>query len=48
MAAVRSLFPFKQPGQYQRICEDGGASITGQTKWGGHLTSRDVIHDWQP
>jgi hypothetical protein len=43
---VRSFFLFKQPGQYHLICEDG-ASITGQTKWGGHLASRDGIQDWQ-
>ena len=47
MAAVRSLFLFKERGQYHLICEDGGASITGQTKWGGHLASRDGIQDRQ-
>ena len=45
---VEDFCLFKERGQYHLICEDGGASITGQTKWGGHLTSRDAIHEWQP
>jgi hypothetical protein len=45
---VEDFFLFKHQGQYHLICEDALASITGQRKWGGHLVSRDGIHDWQP
>lgn len=45
---VEDFFLVKDRGRFHLICEDAGASITGQPKWGGHLTSADGIHDWQP
>jgi hypothetical protein len=45
---VEDFFLCKNRGRYHLICEDAGASITGHTKWGAHLTSADGIHDWQP
>ncbi len=47
-ARLEDFFLFKHEGRYHLICEDARASITGHTKWGGHLTSRDGIHDWRP
>lgn len=45
---LEDFFLFKHQGQYHLICEDGGASITGHTKWGAELASRDGVHDWRP
>jgi len=46
-ARVEDFFFFRHQGKYHLICEDNAGSITGQSRWGGHLVSDDGIGNWR-
>jgi len=47
-ARIEDFFLFDSGGTYHLVCEDNAGSITGQSRWGGHLQSTDALGVWQP
>ena len=47
-ARLEDFFFFKQGDRWHLLCEDNAGHITGQSRWGAHLVSKDGLHNWQP